>query len=185
MARRGRIAGVENYSADDLNALLEYTGEVLPTGASEWENVRRLYKGYAADNGRADRELVSLKKKFQGLLNCKKPTGDARCPASQLDAEKEARRLERDERTALNNQVERLQCRNDETLQRFEAQKERLVRQHEEVIARMKAKNSELKTKIETLQEKLADERDKSRGLENANAKLEIQLAGSRGFSKH
>ncbi|KAE9349957.1 hypothetical protein PF008_g6673 [Phytophthora fragariae] len=103
----------------------------------------------------------------------------------QLDAEKEARRLERDERTALNTQVERLQCRNDETLQRFEAQKERLVRQHEEVIARMKAKNSELKTKIETLQEKLADERDKSRGLENANTKLEIQLAGSRGFSKH
>ncbi|KAE9050539.1 hypothetical protein PR003_g2535 [Phytophthora rubi] len=93
MARRGRIAGVENYSADDLNALLEYTGEVLPTGASEWENVRRLYKGYAADNGRADRELVSLKKKFQGLLNCKKPTGDARCPASVRDARAIQRRI--------------------------------------------------------------------------------------------
>ncbi|GMF14570.1 unnamed protein product [Phytophthora fragariaefolia] len=61
MARHGRITGVENYSAGDLDALLEYIGEVLPTGASEWENVRRLYEGYAADNGRADRELVSLK----------------------------------------------------------------------------------------------------------------------------
>ncbi|GMF58762.1 unnamed protein product [Phytophthora fragariaefolia] len=61
MARRGRIAGVENYSVGDLDALLKYIGEVLPTSASEWENVRRLYDGYAADNGRADRELVSLK----------------------------------------------------------------------------------------------------------------------------
>ncbi|GMF33635.1 unnamed protein product [Phytophthora fragariaefolia] len=61
MARPGRIAGVENYSTGDLDALLEYIGEAPPNGASEWENVPRLYEGYAADNGRADRELVSLK----------------------------------------------------------------------------------------------------------------------------
>ncbi|KAG7393093.1 hypothetical protein PHYPSEUDO_012429 [Phytophthora pseudosyringae] len=33
-AWKGR--GVENYSPEDVEALLEFTGNVLPTGANEW-----------------------------------------------------------------------------------------------------------------------------------------------------
>ncbi|GMF17974.1 unnamed protein product [Phytophthora fragariaefolia] len=76
MARRGRIAGVENYSVGDLDALLKYIGEVLPTSASEWENVRRLYDGNAADNGRADCELVSLKNRAMKTANVEASCGD-------------------------------------------------------------------------------------------------------------
>ncbi|KAG7377436.1 hypothetical protein PHYPSEUDO_011639 [Phytophthora pseudosyringae] len=38
MTRRERVAGVENYSPEDVKALLEFTGNVLPTGANEWES---------------------------------------------------------------------------------------------------------------------------------------------------
>ncbi|OWZ09768.1 hypothetical protein PHMEG_00017479 [Phytophthora megakarya] len=82
MTRCGRVPGVENYSSDDLDKLLQCTSNVLPTSANEWESVRACYENYAAENDRVDRERVSLKKKFQALLNCKKPTGDAQCPNS-------------------------------------------------------------------------------------------------------
>ncbi|ETK76710.1 hypothetical protein L915_16945 [Phytophthora nicotianae] len=75
MPRRGRVPGVENYSPEDVKRLLEIIGAVLPTGANEWEVVLHNYEDSANKFDRAERELTSLKKKFSGLLNVKKPTG--------------------------------------------------------------------------------------------------------------
>ncbi|KAE8875393.1 hypothetical protein PF005_g22038 [Phytophthora fragariae] len=78
--RRGRIAGTENYSKEDLTALLDESARVLPTGANEWDMVLENYLIYAERTHRAVRGVTSIKKKFQALLNCSKPTGGASCP---------------------------------------------------------------------------------------------------------
>ncbi|KAE8989106.1 hypothetical protein PR003_g22372 [Phytophthora rubi] len=88
--RRGRIAGTENYSKEDLTALLDESARVLPTGANEWDMVLENYLIYAERTHRAVRGVTSIKKKFQALLNCSKPTGGASCP----DYVRRARRIQ-------------------------------------------------------------------------------------------
>ncbi|KAG7392174.1 hypothetical protein PHYPSEUDO_001897 [Phytophthora pseudosyringae] len=74
MTRRGRVTGVENYSPEDVETLLEFTGNVLPTGANEWEFVRQSYEDYAVENN----GCASLPSSARHLAEL----GDATVPAT-------------------------------------------------------------------------------------------------------
>ncbi|ETI50727.1 hypothetical protein F443_05776 [Phytophthora nicotianae P1569] len=76
--RGGRASGSEGYSITDIDKVVDCVRSVKPIGANEWEEVLEQYQQYAAANGRAVRNLISIKKKFQSLINAKEPTGDIR-----------------------------------------------------------------------------------------------------------
>ncbi|ETO63888.1 hypothetical protein F444_18479 [Phytophthora nicotianae P1976] len=84
--RGGRASGSEVYSITDIDKLVDCVRSVKPIGANEWEEVLEQYQQYAAANGRAVWNLISIKKKFQSLINAKKPTGDPDCPKYVRDA---------------------------------------------------------------------------------------------------
>ncbi|ETP20504.1 hypothetical protein F441_05782 [Phytophthora nicotianae CJ01A1] len=84
--RGGRASGSEGYSITDIDKVVDCVRSVKPIGANEWEEVLEQYQQYAAANGRAVRNLISIKKKFQSLINAKEPTGDPDCPEYVRDA---------------------------------------------------------------------------------------------------
>lgn len=90
--RAGRPAGGQNYSNDDVFALLGYVKEVLPICAEEWNDVHKLYSDWCRLNTRMERSVESIKEKFSKLHKSKKKTGDPSCPpdvrlAKQLNKE--------------------------------------------------------------------------------------------------
>lgn len=89
---RGR-AGVPNYSADDVGALLDIVEAHEPLGSNEWAGVAAEFRQWAAAHGRMCRDVDSLKKKFDKLANMKKKTGDPSCPPEVRRAKHIARSI--------------------------------------------------------------------------------------------
>ena len=77
--RPGR-AGSPNYTAEDINILLDCVEQHEPLGANEWALVRAAFSEEAQRVGRPERDQDSLKSKFDKLVNTKKKTGDPTCP---------------------------------------------------------------------------------------------------------
>lgn len=61
----GRAPGVENYSPEDVDVLLDLLEEALPTGAKAWANVVDDFGVWAEENGRPVRTFKSLETKYK------------------------------------------------------------------------------------------------------------------------
>ncbi|ETN00575.1 hypothetical protein PPTG_17800 [Phytophthora nicotianae INRA-310] len=92
-AIRGRTPGSENYSKEDVHILLNEIENIQPSGAknNEWDAVLGNYQIYAERESRVLRDVTSIKKKLQSLLNSTKPTGKPSCP----DSVRRARQIQR------------------------------------------------------------------------------------------
>ncbi|KAI8893634.1 hypothetical protein BC833DRAFT_624690 [Globomyces pollinis-pini] len=74
-----------NYKERDTKRLLEMVAKVLPSGSNEWEQVTVFYNTNRPGNI-PQRDQESLKRKFKGMVNSKKPTGDPTIPPTILEA---------------------------------------------------------------------------------------------------
>ena len=88
---KGGRAGSPNYSAEDIERLLDCVEHYEPLGANEWALVHNMYKEWAESGERPVRDQMSLKSKFDKLANTKKRTGDPSCPSSVRRAKHIAR----------------------------------------------------------------------------------------------
>ena len=88
---KGGRAGSPNYSAEDIERLLDCVGHYEPLGANEWALVHRMYNEWTEKAERPVRDQMSLKSKFDKLVNTRKKTGDPSCPASVRRAKHIAR----------------------------------------------------------------------------------------------
>lgn len=79
-----------NYSASDVEVLLDTVRDVLPLGANEWATVAERFNNESGAAG-TYRDQDSLKKKFDKLANMKKSTGDPSCPPEVRAAKQIAR----------------------------------------------------------------------------------------------
>lgn len=61
-------------------ALCDAVEDVLPLGNDECSIAVERYNEDSKDRGRQQRELESLKKKFDKIVAVKKPTGNPSCP---------------------------------------------------------------------------------------------------------
>ncbi|CAA7260124.1 unnamed protein product [Cyclocybe aegerita] len=80
VAKRGRPKGAGNYTADEVDALLDFVEEELPLGQRGWQSIHCGFTRWARRNDAAERTLKSLETKFKQLVKTTKPTGDAYCP---------------------------------------------------------------------------------------------------------
>src|ERR1700722_3124874 len=78
---RGRAPGATNYTDDDLEALMDIMDEIIPTGEKAENSVAANFKEWAIANERPERDVKSLKKKFNALVRTEKPTGEGECPS--------------------------------------------------------------------------------------------------------
>ncbi|EDR02255.1 uncharacterized protein LACBIDRAFT_332618 [Laccaria bicolor S238N-H82] len=78
--RRGRGPGVANYSAEDVDALLDIIEDRLPIGGHAWNSAADEFAQWAEENSRPVRTAKSLEAKFKQFVRTTKPTGDAECP---------------------------------------------------------------------------------------------------------
>ncbi|PLW47042.1 hypothetical protein PCASD_03912 [Puccinia coronata f. sp. avenae] len=104
--RPGRAKGSQGYSTPDCVALVDAVKSVLPLGNQEWARVADIYNEYAAENGRASRELDPLKLKFRALVNSPKPTGDPDCKAHIRAAKETQREMDKRAHVLALNDVE-------------------------------------------------------------------------------
>ncbi|CAA7263351.1 unnamed protein product [Cyclocybe aegerita] len=88
VAKRGRPKGAGNYTADEVDALLDFVEEELPLGQCGWQSIHRGFTHWARRNDAAERTLKSLETKFKQLVKTTKPTGDAYCPPDVKQAHK-------------------------------------------------------------------------------------------------
>ena len=63
--RRGRVAGTANYSEEDIDALLDYTEDILPAGALSWNSVMASFNEWALAHSRPERSAKSIENKFK------------------------------------------------------------------------------------------------------------------------
>ncbi|CAA7263431.1 unnamed protein product [Cyclocybe aegerita] len=88
VAKRGHPKGAGNYTADEVDALLDFVEEELPLGQRGWQSIHRGFTCWARRNDAAERTLKSLETKFKQLVKTTKPTGDAYCPPDVKRAHK-------------------------------------------------------------------------------------------------
>jgi len=91
--RRGRRAGVSNYTPEESNKLLDFIEEVLPLGKNHWVDVTSRYATWAEETGRCARDHDALMDKYRKLSYTKKPTGDPSCPSDVRRAKRIARQI--------------------------------------------------------------------------------------------
>lgn len=85
--RGGRVVGSEGYTKTDVQALLQCVRTLLPKDAFGWETVLLRYREtHARPNGRAERDALSLKKKFKSVLNTKQVDGGKPIPPEVVEA---------------------------------------------------------------------------------------------------
>ncbi|CAA7270633.1 unnamed protein product [Cyclocybe aegerita] len=101
VAKRGRPKGAGNYTADEVDALLDFVEEELPLGQRGWQSIHCGFTRWARRNDAAERTLKSLETKFKQLVKTTKPTGDAYCPLDVKRAHKIDGRI--NERAATRN----------------------------------------------------------------------------------
>jgi hypothetical protein len=63
--KHGQAAGVANYSANDVDALLTILEEHLPLGGQAWATVGDEFNKWAEENGRPNRTAKSLEHKYK------------------------------------------------------------------------------------------------------------------------
>lgn len=68
-------------------------GDILPTGAKEWEIVMMNYNQRAETNNHSKRECSSLKQAFDKMIAVKKPTADPSYPPQVRGAKKVSRKI--------------------------------------------------------------------------------------------
>ena len=80
-AARNPPAGARNrgtkYHKDEIEAFLDLMEDNLPIGPQEWDDVT---EAHADRFLLKNRDSQSLRRKFNELVNSKKPTGDPNCP---------------------------------------------------------------------------------------------------------
>ena len=76
----GRKFGLHNYSADEVEKLLDVLEEVTPIGANHWEQIGEIFEAWAKDNGYPACETRLIKLKSEKLAAENKGTGNPRCP---------------------------------------------------------------------------------------------------------
>jgi len=86
-------AGSLNYSASDITTLLDCVDDVDPLGANHWCMVAQRFAKWARENSRPERDVDSIKNKFDKLSNAKKRTEDPSCPPSIHRAKEIARNI--------------------------------------------------------------------------------------------
>ncbi|KAJ7575230.1 hypothetical protein C8J56DRAFT_1007765 [Mycena floridula] len=79
-SKGGRAAGAQNYSAEDIDALLDILETELPLGIKGWNSVGDFFSTWAEENERPQRAAKSLELKFKQWVRLSKPTGDGYCP---------------------------------------------------------------------------------------------------------
>ena len=87
-------AGAPNYNTEDVTALLDCVEEVEPLGSNHWAIVATRFREWSVDNERPERELDSLRNKFDKLANSKKKTGNPSCPEPVRRAKRIARAIQ-------------------------------------------------------------------------------------------
>ncbi|OWY90634.1 hypothetical protein PHMEG_00041157 [Phytophthora megakarya] len=85
-----RNAGTTNYSAVDIDRLLDIILKVRPLGKDEWERLAVTFNANRP-RGAPERDVDSLRRKFKVLYSTRKPTGVADMPPHIRKA-KEAKR---------------------------------------------------------------------------------------------
>jgi hypothetical protein len=83
----GRKRGLQGYSKDDCDALVDIVKSILPLGSNKWEQVHKLYTAYAKENGRGQ-DCDPLRTKFKAMAGLKKGTGDPTCPSYIREAKR-------------------------------------------------------------------------------------------------
>ncbi|KAG2747611.1 hypothetical protein P692DRAFT_20736122, partial [Suillus brevipes Sb2] len=78
--KRGRPYGSNNYSAADIQVLLDFIEHERPLGQKGWQAIHSKYSEWASRHGRPPRKVVSLETKFKQLVKTTKPTGVGICP---------------------------------------------------------------------------------------------------------
>ena len=79
----GQALGRSNYSAAELDVMLESVREILPISGAEWELVASRHLTYYGDVSRTGDQL---RKKFGHLSKTTIPTGDPNCPLNVQEA---------------------------------------------------------------------------------------------------
>ena len=85
--------GQKNYTAIEIDMLLDIVAEIEPLGANMWAEVHERYNQWAMAQSYPMRDADMLKQKFDRLANEKKPTGNPRCPAPVRKAKQVARNI--------------------------------------------------------------------------------------------
>ncbi|OWY93776.1 hypothetical protein PHMEG_00036700 [Phytophthora megakarya] len=85
-----RNAGTTNYSAVDIDRLLDIILKVRPLGKDEWERLAVTFNANRP-RGAPERDVDSLRRKFKVLYSTRKPTGVADMPP-HIRKGKEAKR---------------------------------------------------------------------------------------------
>jgi len=78
--RGGRQSQVQNYSAKDIDTLLNFVERDLPINSDDWQRIGDSYNGEARRTGRSEREWENLRDKFNKIVKQHKPTGSGECP---------------------------------------------------------------------------------------------------------
>ncbi|KAH9067966.1 hypothetical protein EDB83DRAFT_2519052 [Lactarius deliciosus] len=75
----GRQHGATNFGETATVELLKIVEKHLPIGSGGWEAVKKEYNEFATENNQHERDIRSLKQKFDKLVNTamEKPTGEA------------------------------------------------------------------------------------------------------------
>jgi len=104
-AKRGRPKGAGNYTADEVDALLDFVEDELPQGQRGWNTIHRRFTQWARRNDGTERTPKSLETKYKQvfvfnylliarltsllqLVKQTKPTGNAYCPPDVKRAHK-------------------------------------------------------------------------------------------------
>eukprot|EP00171_Calliarthron_tuberculosum_P001334 IDg1334t1 len=89
----GRMAGHKNYTAPELDRLLDIVEEIEPIGANMWASVGEEYAKWATEKEYNQRDSAILKQNFDRLSNVNKRTGDPTCPPKVRRAKRIARAI--------------------------------------------------------------------------------------------
>jgi hypothetical protein len=89
--KKNKGAGGSHYSSEEVSMMLDIVARILPSGEYMWERVSVEYNA-KRPRGSAYRDVESLRNKFKTLKNCKKPTGDPKCPENV----KRAKRIQKE-----------------------------------------------------------------------------------------
>ncbi len=73
--KSGRPAGTQNYSNEEFEWLFTNMERILPVGSEQWNQVALLHA-----NKYPQRDLLSIRRKYNGFARLTIPTGDPFCP---------------------------------------------------------------------------------------------------------
>ena len=79
------------YTQEETETLLSCIDEVVPIGPQEWENALHKHQALFPDT---DRDVASIRRKFNKLQSTRIPTGDPNCPPLVRQAKRIQRNIE-------------------------------------------------------------------------------------------